>query len=418
MHQKNLDVMTDVFLRKLLIFLQMFGMLSCEVLDNDPEIHVTDKGDSTYIALNEVAHLLSAVPLNNDQLQEVHDAVTSSSGNGYDEEYTMKNLFADPGSGVGDTLQTRSSGSYRNPMREIIGEYLRNHATVRSSGEMTLWEEVGPDRYMEMLEGSDVQIYWPYSESWDGVSQPLITFDPGYDTDFNYGYEVLYNDDGSRTIREVEVDEEVARSRPVWVVNRNSDAGYTSLEMMRRQDPSWGEGGGTIIVKPLGAVTRSDKPLKTLLLKNFVMKRQYDSWFAGASEFFVKIGSIEDFKAETEKDLLEYSPTVTDFMIVVKRDQVGVPQPFNAVLVSDWTEQLTHCAFMIMEDDGGTLTKWDCSAVVKINSKSYGVDISIPVHKRDDIVWRGQLTRRWIEANSDLTGHFGDVDLTFEVLEN
>ena len=278
--------------------------------------------------------------------------------------------------------------------------------------------EVGPDRYMEMLEGSDVQIYWPYSESWDGISQPLITFDPGYDTDFNYGYEVLYNDDGSRTIREVEVDEEVARSRPVWVVNRNSDAGYTSLEMMRRQDPSWGEGGGTIIVKPLGAVTRSDKPLKTLLLKNFVMKRQYDSWFAGASEFFVKIGSIEDFKAETEKDLLEYSPTVTDFMIVVKRDQVGVPQPFNAVLVSDWTEQLTHCAFMIMEDDGGTLTKWDCSAVVKINSKSYGIDISIPVHKRDDIVWRGQLTRRWIEANSDLTGHFGDVDLTFEVLEN
>jgi hypothetical protein len=64
------------------------------------------------------------------------------------------------------------------------------------------------------------------------------------------------------------------------------------------------------------------------------------------------------------------------------------------------------------------LTKWDCSAVVKINSKSYGIDISIPVHKRDDIVWRGQLTRRWIEANSDLTGHFGDVDLTFEVLEN
>ena len=59
----------------------------------------------------------------------------------------------------------------------------------------------------------------------------------------------------------------MARSRPVWVVNRNSDAGYTSLEMMRRQDPSWGEGGGTIIVKPLGAVTRTDKPLKTLLLK-------------------------------------------------------------------------------------------------------------------------------------------------------
>lgn len=58
-----------------------------------------------------------------------------------------------------------------------------------------------------------------------------------------------------------------------------------------------------------------------------------------------------------------------------------------------------------------------CSAVVKVNSKSYGFDISIPFRRRDDIVWRGQLSRRWIEANSNLVGRFGDLDLTFEVLE-
>ena len=105
-------------------------------------------------------------------------------------------------------------------------------------------------------------------------------------------------------------------------------------------------------------------------------------------------------------------------MIVVKRNQMGVPQPFNAVLVSEWTEQLTHCALMITEDDGGTMTKWDCSAVVKVNSKSYGFDISIPFNKRDDIVWRGQLGYRWIESNSNVSGRFGDVSLTFEILEN
>lgn len=97
---------------------------------------------------------------------------------------------------------------------------------------------------------------------------------------------------------------------------------------------------------------------------------------------------------------------------------MGKPQAFNAILVSEWTDQLTHCAFMITEDDGGSLEKWNCSAVVKVNSKSYGFDISIPFNRRDDIVWRGQLSGKWIEANSDLTGYFGDVDLTFEVLEN
>jgi hypothetical protein len=104
-------------------------------------------------------------------------------------------------------------------------------------------------------------------------------------------------------------------------------------------------------------------------------------------------------------------------MIVVKRSQLGKPQPFNAVLVSEWNPQMTHCAFMITEDDGGTITEWKCTALVRIASKSYGVEINLPFNSRDDVVWRGQLTSRWFEANSNVVGHFGDVDMTFEVVE-
>ena len=147
------------------------------------------------------------------------------------------------------------------------------------------------------------------------------------------------------------------------------------------------------------------------------MNRSYDSWFAGASEFFVKTGSLDDFTASTEAELRLFNPMVTDFMIVVKRNQVGKPQPFNAVLVSDWNPQMTHCAFMMTEDDGGTRTDWKCTALVRIASKSYGIEINLPFNSRDDVVWRGHLTSRWIEANSNLVGHFGDVDLTFEVME-
>ena len=147
------------------------------------------------------------------------------------------------------------------------------------------------------------------------------------------------------------------------------------------------------------------------------MNRHYDSWFAGASEFFVKTGFVEDFTASTEAELKLYNPLITDFMIVVKRSQKGKPQPFNAVLVTEWPEQMTHCAFMITEDDGGTRTEWKCTALVRIASKSYGLEINLPFNSRDDIVWRGQLSGRWIEANSNIVGHFGDVDLTFEVVE-
>ena len=119
---------------------------------------------------------------------------------------------------------------------------------------------------------------------------------------------------------------------------------------------------------------------------------------------------------DIEAELKLYSPSVTDFMIVVKRKYVGVPQKFNAVLVSDWTEQLTHCALIISEDDGGTKTSWKCSAVVKIKSKSYGFDIDLPINTRDDIVWRGSLSRRFIETYDGTPSRFGDVNLTFEIV--
>lgn len=65
-----------------------------------------------------------------------------------------------------------------------------------------------------------------------------------------------------------------------------------------------------------------------------------------------------------------YNPTITDFMIVVKRNQVGIPHPFNAVLVSDWTGQMDSCAMMIIEDDGGIIKEWSCTALVRVESKS------------------------------------------------
>jgi hypothetical protein len=102
--------------------------------------------------------------------------------------------------------------------------------------------------------------------------------------------------------------------------------------------------------------------------------------------------------------------------VVVKRSQIGQKIPFNAVIVSEWTEQLESLAFMITEDDGGTLTTWKFSAQVKIKSKGYGFDIEIPFNSRDDIVWRGQLTRKYLEKNNNVEGHFGDVYLTFGII--
>ena len=73
-----------------------------------------------------------------------------------------------------------------------------------------------------------------------------------------------------------------------------------------------------------------------------------------------------------------YNPSVTDFMVVVRRGQLKKDVEVNNILVSEFSDALDRLAFLIIEDDGGTTTSWKCSATVKYNSKSYGFDVEIP----------------------------------------
>ncbi|MBO7547006.1 MAG: hypothetical protein J6T07_01000 [Bacteroidales bacterium] len=363
------------------------------------------------VSLPEVARLLSALPIGGEQLSEVHAAVSASSRNGYDEEYTMRDLFESPGAGVGDRAGkgTGATAQYDAPLRSLIETYVRERYRTKAG-------ETDPEAvqaYLDALAASEAQIYWPYSEEYDGESLPVITFDPGGDATANVGYRTRVDGSGKRTVEEVVVDEDYARTHPVWVVNYNSDSGYASLEMRRRADPDWGR-GGEVLVK--GGSGDDAENSRMLVLKYFKMNRNYDSWFGGASEFFVKCGSMSGFKAKTESEMQEYCPTITDFMIVVKRKDLRSHRPFNAILISDWTDQIEDFCLLVTEDDGGTRTSWKCSASAKVQSKSYGFELDIPYHDRDDIVWRGTLSRHFFEKYSGVTGHFGDVELTFGII--
>lgn len=406
---------------KQLLFLALTVLsvpVSCEHVDHTGEIN---DPEAKIIPLEDVAKLLSALPIETDQMAEVHDAVSSSDGNGYDEEYMMRDLLSVPGTGVGDEAmgKSMSTRSYSRPLKELIAEQLSTR-TKSSDGSV-----LSPEEYLDALEKSNMQIYWPYYRNWDGKEWPIVTFDPGNGAEANVGYRLFIDSEGNRKVEAVVVDEEMAASHPVWVVNRNNDSGFTSMEVHRRKDPEWGTGGGSITVRPssgLGCAEASATAaaqkgaFRTLVLHDFKMRRNYDCWFAGASEFFIKCGSVEDFTASTEAELKLYSPRITDFMLVVKRSQVEKTIPMNVVLVSQWTDQLENIAFMLTEDDGGTRTEWKCSACVKIKSKSYGFEVALPFNSRDDIVWRGQLSAPYLEKYDGVAGRFGDVELTFSLL--
>ena len=450
---------------KRFFFAGVCGLLcltACENVMDEIPLSATPETEkhSTSITLSETARLLSRLPIGIGQMDEVRDAVAASIDNGFDEEYMLSDLFAAPGSGVGDRRlaeettgrsgvpvptggRTKAGGEkeYARPLKDLIRTALTKEqeekvrALSRESGgtkgeEGEVGVEVQEDvagaveeRIRRLCDGG-VQIYWPYSENWDGESLPVITFDPGDGLDTNIGWRLT---PAGSLAEEVTVDETMARNGCVWVINSNEDSELLPLSYLRKTDPTWGlPDHGTLVVGAPGVPrgtwgtpegTKAATKSKTLLLKKFTAKRHFDNWFCGGSELFIKIGKVEDFKAKTEAEMQLYKPSITDVMVAVKRKDIGKELDFNALLVSEWTDQLSMCAFLITEDDGGTLTQWNCNAVVKINSKSFGFEISIPINSKDDIVWRGQLSGKYINATANLTGHFGDVDLVFEVVE-
>lgn len=382
--------------RILLAALCAVSLFGCEEVLLTP-VEEEDPVEEPAVLLEDVARVLSLVPLGGEQLDEVYDATRASASNGYDEEYRMQELFAEPGCGVGDAGGTKAD-AYSKPLRELLREAV--HSTKASTG----LED--PDAWLDALSASDIQIYWPFSEEWNGDTKPVITFDPGGDAAQNEGY--VLEADGSVT--KVLVTEEMAKEQPVWVINRNSDADYKTLEMMRREDPDWGHGGGGLIV------TKGEKELRTLVLRSIKCHRNFDSWLAGASELVFRMAKVEDFKASTEAELRLYDPAITDFMVVVRRGQKEEKVILNTVLVSEWTQQLSNCGFMITEDDGGTQTSWKCSAVVKYKSQSYGFEVDLPFRTRDDIIWRGSVSRGFVERNSGKPVNLGDVEVVMELI--
>ena len=119
----------------------------CEELDDDPQKYLEPEDSLPVLQLSDVAVLLSELPIGEEQVREVYDAVTSSSWNGYDEEYMMTDLFREPGSGVGDDrisdmarsakrkameragVATRAAREYGTPLKSLIEEHLKDRQT-------------------------------------------------------------------------------------------------------------------------------------------------------------------------------------------------------------------------------------------------------------------------------------------------
>lgn len=153
-----------------------------------------------------VAQLLASIEIDQAIMNEVKIGIDRSVNYGLDEEYRFADMLSPSNSKL---CRMGNTSSLIQKMSDKI-----SHSLLKSS--------ISSSDFFEYLSQNDIQIYWPYSEDWDGETLPVITFNPeNGNEDWNYGYKQVKEADGTISIDTVIVDEVYVTENPVWIINRN-----------------------------------------------------------------------------------------------------------------------------------------------------------------------------------------------------
>ncbi|MDO4715402.1 MAG: hypothetical protein Q4A44_03885 [Bacteroidales bacterium] len=340
--------------------------------------------------MEQLARVLSQLPLSLEVLTEVHQAVVTSQDLGLEESYYFQEILG--GEASGKIVRGASS------KQSLLGKLLEKHQSqlVRSSNAR---EQVD----LEELANSDVQIYWPYSEDWDGKTAPVITFVPEDDSQmWNYGFVFQKG-----RIDTIIVTEELAERRPVWVINK-ADLAYKDLPQLAMGELAKNNtlyASKTNKTKRLkSAQIRGEDYIYTVSVGKMMSSRQHDSFWAGGSEYYFLCGSPSNFSLIEGTNRIAFSPKITKFLVYRSRKDIRKKRwvDVNLPLVDEWTDDLTEAAIMLLEEDQGRDKNWDKEVSVNFLGKKYKVSVSLPFNSEDDMLYQNVHHLNYFRSTSNI----------------
>ena len=291
------------------------------------------------------AKLFTNMSIDNALCVEVHDAVTRAIEYGLDEDLFIRELWMDESS-----IKVKSPEK-QSVLKSRIDEQFSKCITKSMDAE-------------EYYSNSDIVIYWPYSDNWDGVSMPTIVSAPDDpNQDWNYGYKYIKDNCGSVKVDTVVVNDDYAYENPVWVIN-HCDYDYNDLPFFNQGVNSIDNrvfiGGKN--VSSSSTETKSGDSINIWYFRRMQCRHQYDSIFNGGSNF---------------KATVTYLPANgkvggnTIFHITFTRKQIRkhTIKTVDALMNTDWTEdEISNHLFMIETDNYGTEISTTVSAKYKDES--------------------------------------------------
>lgn len=307
-----------------------------ELIPADSSTQLSPEDLKLSIAMQKVAKEICKTTNDNNSVKEIYNMVNASVNFGRDEEVNFVDLLS---SGESKIVANRKT----TKIAKVI-------AASNSVNEI--------DESISILLDNGTRLYWPYSEKWDGVKQPVITYaavDSKEDKLIAYKY---VTENGVSKTDSLIVDEEYAKNNPVWVITK-SETDYESLPNFIK-----GESVKNNIYyacpskkakNNIQKVISEDYPLNdSNYVYNLVLGRvqclvQYDSWFfGGGSELrFTMVGAKMlggQVSADFATSLIECYFTRSQISDKVIKD-------YNTIINLDFAPRETYNGFIIWEND-------------------------------------------------------------------
>lgn len=325
-----------------------------------------------------------------EDAKRIHRAVTKASSLGLDEIFYLKEYCSK------DTLHHKISCETATPISSRFAE------TCISDNEVP----AGKAYNLEKIIINDfIQIYWPYSENWDGKSAPIIVFAPEDLTDqYAVGYKICKDGNDLETAI---VDEKFCTQNPVWIINENATS-YEDLPYLIRGERISKNGilyGGYTPHINLDSIKyETEEPIMTLKLGKVKATVNHDTWIAGGSEYCFKFCSLSNARLTCEADTSKCSQVLSKTKVYFKRKEISqeVVKELNAVAVSDWPSNLKNVVLKVVEEDPGKQNKkFEAELSVTWKSKTFGFNVSLPYGNNDDDIAERIYSRSFIRSTNN-----------------
>lgn len=352
------------------ILLTLFNVLCSCTSDQDEQKAIAES--ITDQDLECLSKVFSIVCLDDNTRKEINQFVIESIRRGLDEQLYFKDIYC------AKSKDTRSrNNSYSNLEKRI------NAALSIASGTRSL--SMASKDLSSILKNEDMELYWPYSENWDGIESPVVTFAPIDDRIIDDVIAYAYDEELNSFV-ELMVNESYAMNHPVWVIRLSETPYNESICVL-----------GNCSNSDL-RLTRTGNTGHCWQMDSLQCTYQYDSWLLGGPDFrfIIAYPAGEGYVAATTEFRQNFTRSEVNNEIWKKYPSLSRP------LNQDWSvSQITNHLQLVEEDrNNGNSTTLTFSVKALIAGVEVNSSISLPISLYDEHIASEVFSRSYVSSPS------------------